>query len=63
MCRATAKVAGIQEETADAFHGALADSDIDKWTVSLNPLIMNDAILRHPTLTQIPGEFPIGFLA
>ena len=35
MCRATAKVAEIQEETADAFLGALADSDIDKWTVSL----------------------------
>ena len=35
MCQATAKVAGIQEETADVFLGALADSNIDKWTVSL----------------------------
>ena len=25
----------------------------------LNPLITNDAFCRHPTLTQLPGEFPI----
>ena len=24
-----------------------------------NPLITNDAIWRHPTLTQLPEEFPI----
>ena len=25
----------------------------------INPLIMNDAFWRHPTLMQLPGEFPI----
>ena len=25
----------------------------------VNPLITNDACWRHPTLTQLPGEFPI----
>ena len=26
---------------------------------SINPLITNDTIWLHPTLTQLPGEFPI----
>ena len=29
------------------------------FIVVINPLITNDAFWRHPTLTQLPGEFPI----